>query len=265
MDLYICLAQSGPECPGHLSLCGFSLDHIRAELHGAFLLRSRATPHVTLKGQMVPTVLPGVCVEGGSRGRRGMNRGSIMYFLYSSTVFSQLLPSLPMCRLQLRRLTPPGPLFMSQDLAASLCCSWARPAALTWMSYRCGRMDGCGAFSHLLKLLHTHLRGPCVQRPYVQRPYYGRRCPPPKLPLPPKLCLLLLPSRDMTPPIHQPQRALSRAPLSTHPPILQACQLFLSDFPLHDMGREFVLLAEQRSAEAELKVWTSFVWRGRGG
>ena len=34
MDLYICLAQSGPECPGHLSLCGFSLDHIRAALQG---------------------------------------------------------------------------------------------------------------------------------------------------------------------------------------------------------------------------------------
>ena len=35
----------------------------------------------------------------------------------------------------------------------------------------------------------------------------------------------------------------------------QSCNLYLSDFPLHDMGREFVLLAEQRSAEAELKVW----------
>lgn len=29
--------------------------------------------------------------------------------------------------------------------------------------------------------------------------------------------------------------------------------LHLSDFPLHDMGRDFVLLAEQRAAEAELK------------
>lgn len=34
---------------------------------------------------------------------------------------------------------------------------------------------------------------------------------------------------------------------------LQRCQLFLSDFPLHDMGRDFVLLAEQRQAEADLK------------
>ena len=65
--------------------------------------------------------------------------------------------------------------------------------------------------------------------------------PPCSLHTPPSSPLWALPC----PPFYSPK----------HPHMhLQACQLFLSDFPLHDMGREFVLLAEQRSAEAELKV-----------
>ena len=62
------------------------------------------------------------------------------------------------------------------------------------------------------------------------------------------------PHRPPCPAPHPMHRTAPHAPQPMH--LAQSCQLFLSDFPLHDMGREFVLLAEQRSAEAELKVRT---------
>jgi hypothetical protein len=54
------------------------------------------------------------------------------------------------------------------------------------------------------------------------------------------------------PSVHPPPQPSTPSSTPT-PTSLQSCRLYLSDYPLHAAGGDFVLLAEQRHAEADLK------------